>query len=103
MHVTIPAACVDVIGGKLVETAANGIRRYQTDTPINHRQSIRSDRTPDRRVTAIDAPYAKLARLRAENERNGRTHDKLKLELLPRLKRMMKEWKVSMCVPFQNR
>lgn len=42
-----------------------------------------------------DAPYAKLARLRAENERNGHTHEQLKLELLPRLKRMMKEWKVS--------
>lgn len=69
--------------------------KSHADTPNDFRHSIRSDRTPDREVVESDSPYAKLARLRAENERNGYTREKMKLELLPRLKRMMKEWKVS--------
>jgi len=60
---------------------------------------MHSDRTPDREMVEPDGPYAKLARLRAENECNGHSHEKLKLELLPRLKRMMKDWKVSPFVP----
>lgn len=47
---------------------------------------IRSDRTPDREMAESDAPYAKLPRLHAENERIGSTHAKLKLKITPAFK-----------------